>query len=153
LTGRTSSRQLWSQKSWLTRAPGDGSQTIIEWCDGKERGLIHQAFQIGRIRASVPQDLDMPALDDYSIVSLEQSYSNATPRIEDAGIGRVRLILTYPDSDAETRFLIDNTKNVITAIESWSEGKLVSTTRYADFIEVAGCWWAQSIETANDKNE
>src|SRR5262249_46525262 len=152
-TGRSSSRQLWSQKSWLTRAQSDGSQTIMEWCDGKERGVIHKAFQIGRIRPSVPQDLDWPALDDYSITSLEQSYSAYLPKIEEVEKGRIRLILSHPDTDAETRFLIDNTKNVILAIENRSEGKLLSTTRYADYIEVAGCWWAQTIETTNDKNE
>src|SRR5262249_21332370 len=122
LTGRSSSRQLWSQKSWLTRAQSDGSQTIMEWCDGKKSGVFTKAFQIDRIRRSVPQDLDWPALDDYSITSLEQSYSAYLPKIEEVEKGRIRLILSHPDTDAETRFLIDNTKNVILAIENRSEG-------------------------------
>ncbi|HEV3146323.1 MAG TPA: hypothetical protein VGZ47_20720, partial [Gemmataceae bacterium] len=153
LTSRNNYFQLWSQKSWLTRSQGDGSQTVVDWCDGKERCLIHKAFQIGRIRASVPQDLDFPSLDDYSIISLERTYNNSTPRIEEAGIGRTRLILSYQDSDSEIRFLIDTTKNVVLSVENWSEGKLQSTTRYSDFIEVAGSWWAQTVETTNDKGE
>jgi hypothetical protein len=150
LTSRNSYLELWSPNNWLARTQSDNAQAVINWCDGKECGLIHQAFQIGRIRASVPQDLDMPSLDDYSITSLERTYFEYAPRIEPAGMNRMRLILTHDDSNAEVRFLIDTSKNVVLSVEKFYEGKLQVTTRYSDFLEVAGSWWAQTVETITD---
>ena len=66
------------------------------------------------------------------------------------------LIVTHPtqaEYENETHLLIDTARHVLLKIEHWHAGKATQTTKFDDFVEVAGCWWARKIETFNDKNE
>jgi hypothetical protein len=42
---------------------------------------------------------------------------------------------------------------VLLGIEHRTKGKVTSATRFDDFVEVAGAWWARRVETLNDKGE
>ena len=51
LTSRSRTLTIVSPTGWLVRSEGDGSQTIVSWCDGKVRGVFGTAFQLGSQRA------------------------------------------------------------------------------------------------------
>jgi Flp pilus assembly protein TadD len=153
LTTRSNRLDLIAAKSWLTRSESDGGQTLVEWCDAKERGIYSKAFQLGRVRASTPSEVQPPplALNDHSLTSLEQSYAGFTPTLEPQGKDRTLLVLKRSDvPHNETRILIDSARHVILSVEERHKSKVTNTTRFDDFIEAAGSWWARKVETTNE---
>lgn len=150
LTSRSTRRELFSADTWLIRSQDQGGQTLVNWCDAKERGVYSRTFQLGRRRASVDAERrELPfVLADHSLVSLEQSYRGYLPKIEPQGEGKTLLLLS-PKGNAkyELRILIDTVRKVILKIEERSQGKTFTTTKFDDFVEVAGTWWAHKIET------
>jgi predicted Zn-dependent protease len=151
LTARSRRLELVSAKSWLTRAESDGGQTLVTWCDGKEVGIFSKEFQLGRLRAATPLDVQSPPLElsDYSIASLEKSYANYTPTLQPQGKDRTLLILRHDTVDYETRMLIDTARHVILSMDHGYKGKVTGATKFDDFVEAAGCWWARRVETTD----
>ena len=127
LTGRGQSLDLYSPKSWLNRSSGDASQTTINWCDGKERGMIQRAFQLGRIRPAEAGDLDHKFIaDDFSLSSLEESYATYSATVQDAGEANS---LDFKSPTTEIRYVIDPVRKITEAIAT-SEVRLIDTVRH-----------------------
>src|SRR5262249_38277565 len=140
--------ELVSPKMWLSRAEGDAQQTVINWCTEQERGVIHQAFGVGRTRAAKPADLEhTPAIEDYSLTAFDDDYPDYAPTVEDAGKDGVRLLLKAPNN--EFRALIDTARHVLLEIEHRQYEKVVEVRKFSDFVEAGGVWWAGKIETIN----
>jgi tetratricopeptide (TPR) repeat protein len=153
-TSRTRQTDLVSPRRWLVRTEADAAGVTVEWCDGAERGVLNRHFQLGRRRAATPQDLRRPPLGlaDHSLSPLDLQYPHYPVKLEDAGAGRKLLVVTYPHApQTEVRFLIDPTRRVILSVEQRTGGKVGSVTKYDDFIEAGGSWWARTVETADDK--
>src|SRR5206468_4281668 len=53
--------------------------------------------------------------------------------------------------EAELRFLIDTTRHVVLSIEERSKGKVYRTTKFDDFVEIAGSWWARRLEALDEQ--
>ncbi|MEX2287409.1 MAG: VIT domain-containing protein [Planctomycetaceae bacterium] len=142
---------LYSPTAWLTRPLGPDDHTLVQFCNTKERGIFSLAFLLGRVRASVEQDLKAPplGLSDYSLSPLHQTYSGYAARVEPAGENRTKLILTVKNSDHSEHVTIDTARHVIVKDESFKDGKLRATTTYEDFVEVAGRWWAKKSTSTN----
>lgn len=156
LTARSAQLALVSPGQWLTRGESDSGQTIINWCDAKERGILAQAHQLGRVRAAKSADLAVRAmgldLDTYMLARLDHAYDGADVELKPQGEGRVLLRLTYPESrETETRFLIDTARHVILSMEVVQGSKVTSSTKYDGFVEVAGAWWPGRVETFDAK--
>jgi predicted Zn-dependent protease len=154
LTSRYHHRALYSPASWLTRTEGDGTQTLIHWCDGKERGAWSRPFQLGRLRVAVPKDLgpEFLKLNDHSLTLLDTDYAGYRATLEPQGPERTALVLRRPSSPAyDVRLVVDTERHVLVAIEERRQGKVTSATRFDDFIEVAGSWWARKIEVMDAK--
>ncbi len=154
LSSRSNRLELVSPTAWLARTTPDGGQITVSWSDAKEYGAYTTAFQLGRVRASNKHDLAQPPLElaDDSVTPLHVSYAPMTPTVEVIAKGRELLILTNKDSpDYETRFLIDTTRRVVLSVEHRHKGKATSSTKFEDFVEVAGQWWARKIESLDDK--
>lgn len=154
LSSRSRQLELVSPKSWLVRGEADGSQTSVQWCNERERGVYSQAFQLGRFRDSAASDLRQPplGLSDFSLGSIEDSYHAYLARVEPQGEGRSLLILKAPhNADYEMRFLIDTVRHVLLSIEHRSKGEVTSSTQFSEFVEVAGCWWANRVEAKDAK--
>jgi predicted Zn-dependent protease len=49
----------------------------------------------------------------------------------------------------QTRVLIDTQRHVVLRIEHRQNGKPTAITRYDDFVEAGGCWWAGKEETTD----
>jgi tetratricopeptide (TPR) repeat protein len=148
LDSRRQTIELYSPREWLTRREAVGEQTIVEFCDAKDRGAVSETLQLGRVRRSAPTDLATPPLEliDFSIAGLDESYGNYEATVQKQDDDRVVLTLKHSASKQEERFVIDAQRRVIVSRELIEAGKPTHATRFSDFVEVAGCWWAQRIE-------
>ena len=156
LQAQSYARALYSPRRWLLLNRGDGSGTLVDWCDAKERGIWSRVFQLGRVRESAAADLNVVpfTLSDYSLVSLEHTFQGYTATVERPAKDRALLLLRYRnDVTAEHRILIDTARQVVLSVEYWYQGKVSSATRLDDFVEVLGTWWARKVETTNHKGE
>ena len=160
LTGRSQTTALVAPQGWLTVSSGDGSQTSLSWTDAKERGSLAGAMLLGRVRASQPADLQQPPLDlgAGAASPLDLAYVGYSVQLKLEGENRMLLMLTHPNlPHDEIRVLVDTARHVLLKIETitipspsgrWTggEAKLVSTTTFGDFVEIAGAWYAGRIE-------
>ena len=162
LTSRSKTLQLVSPQAWLVRSGGNGSQTIVQWCNEEERGVLSKSFQLGRLRAAEPRDLGQPPLTlaGNVIASLERSYWNYEVSLSEPTGGRssgenrqlATLVLRHPtNKEYEIRFTIDTGRGVLVKTESIQKGEVTSSSVFSDFVEIAGAWWATRIE-AFDKD-
>ncbi|MBC7816780.1 MAG: hypothetical protein IAG10_07825, partial [Planctomycetaceae bacterium] len=150
---RNSDLALYSPSGWLTRPLDLTDQTVIQFCDGKERGVLSLAFLLGRVRASVEQELKSPPLGlaDFSLLPMHESYRSYLARVEPAAENQAKLILTVKNSSHEEHYLVDTAKHVIVKREWFDDGKLIGTTTFSDFVEVAGTWWAKKSTSTDAK--
>jgi tetratricopeptide (TPR) repeat protein len=150
LTQRSRRVELFTPGSWLTRSEDDAAATSIQWCDGRERGVVSLAFQLGRRRASTPEEARTPPLElsDYSWTPLDLAFRGYTVKLELHNKDRVTIFLEQRTAeDYDTRFEVDTARHVILAIEHRENDKVSSRTKFDDFTEVAGCWWARKVES------
>ncbi|MHB1035082.1 MAG: VIT domain-containing protein [Pirellulales bacterium] len=148
-----SSTLAWvAPKAWLRRYAGSGSQTTVEWCDGKQRGIFSLALQLGRQRASTPEDLTASPVDlgGFAFSGLDRAYADYTAELKPQGVDRTLVVIQRPAVAAsEIRVLVDTARHVVVSIEYVNEGKTTATTSFGGFTEVAGAWWATRIEMAD----
>ena len=74
------------------------------------------------------------------------------PELKPQDGNRTLLVLHYPRTRAETHILIDTARKVALWIEGRHDGKVNLTTRYDDFVEVGGAWYAGREETFDAEN-
>lgn len=155
LTSRVTRVELVAPTAWVGRSAPVGGQVLVTWCDAKEFGTYSTAFLLGRVRAANAHDLrELPLeLADDSVTPLHVSCSNMVPALEAAGKDRTLVVLKYPSNpDYELRVLVDTAKHVVLTAEYRDKGKVTRTTKFDDFVEVAGTWWAQRVETLDENN-
>ena len=129
---------------------GAGSQTIVRWCDKTERAVFSEAFGLGRRRVSTPLDLAKPplGLSGHVLASMERTYRQYAVELDPQGENRTLLVLTHPNNPKyKIHVLIDTARDVVLETANLPEGKVTSTTKFGDFVQVAGAWWATQIET------
>ena len=154
-TVRSERLELVSPTAWLMRNEQVGSQTFLQWCDEKQRGILSEAFLLGQVRDSAAEDLKQPPLDlaDYSLHSIAGRYASYTATLLPAGENRATLVLQHlDDDDRKITFSIDTQRHVLLKIIHENDGEASETT-YGDFVEVGGRWWAQQIEYTNTDGE
>ncbi len=154
-TVRSERLELVSPTAWLMRNEQVGSQTFVHWCDGKQRGVLSEAFLLEQVRDFEVEDLKQPPLDlaDYSLHSIAGQYASYSATMLPAGENRATLVLRHPDDEDRTvTFSIDTQRHVLLKIIDANDGKSSETT-YSDFVEVGGRWWAQQIEYSNTDGE
>jgi predicted Zn-dependent protease len=154
-TARSRQVELFSAKSWLTRSESAGGQTLVSWCNAHAYGIFSRAFQLGRLRAATPRDLLPPlGLSDYSLSSLEAAYPYYTPTLKPQGNDRTLLVLKHVSTPHhETRVLIDTARHVVLSVENLHKGKVMEATRFGDFVEVGGTWWARRVERTDENGK
>ncbi len=151
VTGTARRLELYSPTAWAARTEGEAAQTLLDWCDGKDRGVFGTAFRLGRTRAAVPADLRDPPLqvNDHSLTPLDETYRHMTASVEKAG-GKTVLVLKQVSANYEMRFTIDPEKRVVTKVEQFQNGKPTAATTYSDFAEAGRSWWARTSESTDD---
>jgi len=155
LTSRSQTLALVSPTAWLILDGGNGSNETVSWCDERERGVFSKPFQLGRLRKSRSEDLGNPplGLEGYALRSIDRTYPRHSLELKPQGDARMLLILTDPDvPHRQVHVLIDTDRHVVLSIESRYQGNVTSSTRFEDFVEVAGGWWAGRIEHLDAEN-
>ncbi|HJT77207.1 MAG TPA: hypothetical protein VJ739_08395 [Gemmataceae bacterium] len=153
LTSRSRRLELFAPGDWLTRAEDDRSATLINWCDGRQRGVFSLAFQLGRLRTAVADEARTPPLDlaDFSLTPLDQAYPQYAATVENPAGDRAVLVLRSDGAPAsEIRITVDTARHVVLQIEHRAHGKPTMTVKFNDFVQAAGCWWAGKVETLDD---
>lgn len=142
---------LYSNDAWLSKPLGKGVHTLVNWCDGKERGAFSKAFLLGQVREADPADNDqVPANTlDHSWRPLHETHATWNATVESVGNHRQTLILTSPDGNSSYRLLIDTRRDVVLEAERTSQGKRDFKRICSDFVEAAGQHWAQQIKMFN----
>ncbi len=156
LTGRSETLALVSPDAWLVRAGTIGSETSVQWCDQDERGVFSADLLFGRLREATPADLRHPpaGLSGHLTQSFERSYPAHAVSLKRQSDTRTLLVLKHPTSPAnETHILVDTERHVVLRFENRQHDKTTSSTRYDDFVQVAGAWWATRIEAFNKDGE
>lgn len=145
---RTERFVLAGAQGWLVKPLDPRTPQTIEFCDATRRGTYSRMLQLGRTRRSLPYELtEFPlGLSDGSLDSLLEANVTAKARVEAAGEGRARLVISAESPFGhEYRYLVDTARKVVLKSETLASDKLVSTTTYEDFLEVAGSWWARRV--------
>jgi predicted Zn-dependent protease len=143
-TGRRS--DLYAPTAWATRTGGDADRTVVDWCDGTERGTFLPMFGTGRTRPAAAADLrdHNPGLQEATFGPLDEPYHHMTAAVE----GDV-LVLRQINYPYEIRYTIDRQKRVATRVEQRNDGKPTHTVTYTDFAEAGGMWWAGKAEATD----
>jgi tetratricopeptide (TPR) repeat protein/predicted Zn-dependent protease len=146
---------LYSPQSWLTRTLNPGTNVIVDYCRGKERGVFSSALLLGRVRPLDPMDLQaLPlGLYDSSITALHESMPGYLAHVEPAGENQAKLILKVKESTYELHFTIDTAKHVLVKQQAFDAGLLTSTIVYSDFVQVARTWWAKKSLITDAKGQ
>lgn len=155
VTSRTSNLELYSPDRWLKRPTHQGTHTIVNWNNARERGVFSLMYHLGRIRDSVEYDQDSVVIgfSDYSQRPLHEQWRGYDIAVEELADGRVQLVMSHKDSaSVQTRITIDTERNVILTHTSYSQDKLSSTITYSDFVQVGGTWWAGKATTTDAQN-
>ena len=150
LTGRSQTTALVSPQGWLTVSTGDSTQTSLSWADAKERGSLAAALLLGACgHLSRPTSASRPwILAPAPPSPLDLSYAGYSVQLNLEGEHQSLLVLKHRNSPQyEIRFLVDTTRHVILKIENADKGKVISTTTFSDFVEIAGAWYAGRIES------
>ncbi len=146
LASRADETFLAGARSWLIRSSSDGGQTVIQWCDGKQREIFNRSFLLGRARKAVEEELKLPPIGvpGYVLVSLADSFNGQKVSVRHPADGQTLLTFrALRDDKNDTQVLIDTKRNVVLSIESRTDGKVTSSQRFGDFVEVAGAGGAE----------
>ncbi|MGI8978782.1 MAG: VIT domain-containing protein [Pirellulaceae bacterium] len=155
VTWKTTSRNLLSGSlGWLNSTATEGQQTLVEWCDAKERGSWSAAYELALVRKAAKEEHRrwLGSAEDYPLLAAIAGTSPEHITIEHPAGDQVVLVLgSEADEDEEhtyqTRFLIDTKRNVQLSVEERHDGKTSRTVKFAEHIEIAGRLWPQTEET------
>jgi Vault protein inter-alpha-trypsin domain/von Willebrand factor type A domain len=154
-TWKTNSRNLHSGSlGWLNSTATEGLGTQMDWCDAKERGSWSAAYEVALVRKAAKEEhlRWLASVEDYPLVEAIASASPDQITALHPAEDQVLLILgDAGDEDEEhvhqTRFLIDTKRHILLSVEERRDGKTSRTIKFADFVEVAGRVWPQTLET------
>jgi hypothetical protein len=146
---------LYAPTAWLTKPINPDGQTIVNYCDKKERGVFSLALLLGQTRPSVERDLSTPPfnMSDWSLALLHETYWGFVARVERAGADQALLILSSKNSTNKQQYLIDMARHVVLQEEGFLSGKSTGITKFSDFVEVGGSWWARKSITIDPKGQ
>ena len=145
--------QLVSEKRWLTYSETANSDTQVQWCNRRERGIYSKAFQTGQTRASTAEDLTSIQLGrPLSTAQDLAGYSQYDAKIEDLENGTSIVTLTHRQTPSyRKQITIERERGVVTSIETFTresvEDVANSVEKFSQYKKVAGTWWPALIET------
>ena len=89
-------------------------------------------------------------MGDQSLTSLADALRNWDAKVGKRFDDRAELLVTNPTNPKISHsYLIDTSRNVMLMITHVNDGKVTGTVEFSDFVELAGCWWARSVEHKN----
>lgn len=154
LVSGASAEALISSKAWWLRTEGDRQGGDVQWWQNeKSRGHYFDGLGLGRVSpAELKRDrFAFPlAFGDRSFDSLADAMRDWNAVIEKRDDDRVELVVTNTSNPKISHsYLIDTSRHVILKITYVNDGKVSGTVEFSDFVELAGCWWARSVDHKN----
>jgi tetratricopeptide (TPR) repeat protein/Mg-chelatase subunit ChlD/outer membrane lipoprotein-sorting protein len=155
MNGQSGFMLVSNAQSWLVLARSGNNQSTLQWCNGGERGIVQRAFQLGRLRKSVVEDMKSPpvALQGFLLSSLADVRPGQKASVLHPAEDRAMVVFEDPNDRMATvtQVLIDTKRNVVLSVEMLNDGKTTSKQTFSDFVEVAGAWWAGKCESFDEK--
>ncbi len=150
ITGRDAQLQLYDQDRWLVRNDPHEGQSVLNWCEGGQRGVLGRGFGLGRARDATSGDLGVRniTLVDYSLSPLHEMYRSYDVRVVKLDDSHQQLLLSTKNNPTYVlRLTIDTTRHVLTEQATVVDGEVTSRIVFSDFVEFAGRSLATTIET------
>ena len=140
---------LLSRADWLFAAhhrAGEGYE--VQWLRGEERGAWRADWMLGRARRREPGDeRGWPAPFAWGFGDELASHRDWTATLLDAGDGTVEIRLTSPHDPLHVVALrIDRARAVLLAQVTTGRDGFSWTTRWSEFVDVAGASWPTKVE-------
>lgn len=142
-----SSTTVWSPDKWVSVDTSQGQNAIVNWRDSKRRGVYSESYLLGQVRDLEKNETNPIPLQlvDAVLRPLHETMRGYEATIEKLDEGRSKLILSSPTHSTGFHYLIDTEKKVITKQETLTDDKVVATTEYKVFKQVAGRWLPAEI--------
>ncbi|MHC4848775.1 MAG: hypothetical protein ACYTEG_10005, partial [Planctomycetota bacterium] len=138
---------LYGHAGWFFRGRYGHGPVFDRWLAAGRVGVLNVGLRLGRDREAAPADRrawPFPLLHQQLI----RSYASYSAELKDGVI-----ILRAPaPATQEIHLRIDAAKRVVTELAVFVDGKKSQTTRWSDFVEVGGIWWAQRWEHFDAKD-
>jgi len=153
LTSLTTHSRLASSKAWFTRSEADGYDPHLEWARGEERGAASLAYGVELVRKAEPTDFPSTyEASQWWQAGIEWSFQDHTVEMKRPQEGQIELALKHPvQTYREVRIAIDAAKKVVLSAQWLQRGKVETTAKASDFIEIAGVWLPRKIESLDDR--
>ncbi len=151
----TRARGLYGASGWFLRTCGGVTEPVDQWVAGGKRGVLSAALRLGRLRDAETTDRAdwrFP-LHDHSMTDLVRTYRKWAAKVEKREGDVAVVVLTAPGlGKAAMRFTLDIQKRVVVELAVINQGRITRTTRYSDFVQAGGMWWATRIAFLDDKS-
>lgn len=149
---RADGRHLLGASSWLQLAAhGEGGDYTVAWTRDGRRGILTEAFRLGRTRAATAADAtDYAGPLPWSFGEALAAYVDYDATSEPLGDGQVRVVLTHASRpDASFTLIVDRERALV--VEAlWTEaGKAGTRQRFGDLVQIGGAWWPTSIRVVD----
>ena len=146
---------LYGAAGWFLRTGGGVTEPMDQWVAGGKRGVLSAALRLGRLRDAETTDRmgwRFP-LSDHSLTDLVRTYRKWSAKVEKRAGDVAVVVLTAPGlGKTRIRFTLDIQKQVVVEEAVINQGRVTRSTRYFDFVEAGGMWWATRIEYLDDKS-
>jgi tetratricopeptide (TPR) repeat protein len=152
-TSESTSVELFSTERWLRTSSALPSQSMVQWCDDEELGVLAKAFLLGRLRKSQPEDLKRTplAVASFSQAALHEVSAGYDVEVQKQGDRTIILLSVKQQPTSQIRHTIDSQRNVLLSTERLATGDVTSRTVYGPYEKVAGLWWPLGQETFDAK--
>jgi predicted Zn-dependent protease len=143
---------LLAKDSWrivASHVRGDGF--MVDWLRGGKRGTWRADWLLGRVRDEKPNDaaIDLPI--PWASAREWNGMRDYVATLKELGDDRVELTLTHPQRPKNPLVLTIDRKRAVVLEARWQSDPPQGTTRFSDFVEVAGRSFPTTITTLDAK--
>lgn len=134
---------------WYLRSEEAQSQTMAAWFVAGTRAAVAADLRLGRRRAGSEAERARLAgfafpFHDGSLTDWEQGYATHAARLVRKDGDRLTVVLAKERSEVEVE--VDAARGVLVRLVSRQDGRVLGTTRCAEFVQVQGLWFATRVE-------
>lgn len=149
------SSHLLSSSSWASRIQGNpGEIPFLRWLHDGKLGICDLGRLLGSQRKEEEGDAcSFPSPFSRYFDDLEMSFQGYSPFLTREGERATLKLVCRNDKHFEVQITMDAERNCILEVLSFRKGKKVSSEIFSDFVQSAGMFLPQRIETRNQEGE
>lgn len=147
---------IFGPNGWLSRWGGDTREVFEHYLFDERRGVLNVGRNLGRRRPATKQDRRAfrLALLDSSFDDPARTYAQTVARViaRDGDRVTIEFILGASGAAAQRVVLeVDSAQRRLLSQERYAGEKLLSRTRFSDFVSALGSDWARKTEVFDEK--